>query len=198
MSRFIQRYTSGWGYHQTAPYKLRPFLLSTRVIIWLWNSWHKIVAFVYLFYKWACTGKRVCPQTAISGVRPLSKEHMAQFPVEILAREPANCHSRAERHRSAGMQVGCRDPRLRENIPLSKGFVYSINIPWEPVTRYCQVLVLQRWVRCSSCPTETRNLIRWISVNKPLYHTVAGGYLQGWGWHQESSAQLLPEVRVSD
>lgn len=71
----------------------------------------------------------MCPQTAISGVRPLSKEHMAQFPVEILAGEPANCHSRAERHTSAGMLVGCRDPRLRENIPLSKGFVYSINIP---------------------------------------------------------------------
>lgn len=33
-------------------------------------------------------------------------------------------------------------------------------------------------------------------VNKSLYHTVAGGYLQGWGWNQGRSAHLVPEMRV--
>lgn len=66
----------------------------------------------------------MCPQTAVSRVRPLSKEHMAQFTVDILAREAANCHSGAERHTNAGMLVGCRNPGLREHFPLSKGFIY--------------------------------------------------------------------------
>lgn len=142
-----------------------------KVIIWPWKQLEQNGGFG-LFVLQKSTSNWIYPQTAVSGGRPLSKWYMIQFTVEILVREPASWPWRAETHKCRHGRVGggCRGPRHREPLPLSKGFVYLMNVRWEPVTHQKLSSTGSTKVnKCPSCPTETRNLIWFFLMCKQTH-----------------------------